>query len=84
MPTNIEVISKAVFVRIEALSMVSTIVVDSLDSFSLKYNLNPVIFPFLEPTGGRCQDAEILVEVITLIVNPLGAFEGTGVKQTEN
>ena len=72
-----------VFVRIKALSMV-TIVVESLDSFSLKYNLNPVIFPFLEPNGGSCQDAEILVDVIALTVNPLGASEGTGVKQTKN
>ena len=58
-------------------------VVESLDSFSLKYNLNPVIFPFLEPNGGSCQDTEILVVVITLTVNLLGAFEGTGVKQTK-
>ena len=72
-----------VFVRIEASSMVR-MVVESLGSLSLKYNLNPVIFPFLEPKGGSCQDAEILEEVITLTVNPLGAFEGTGVKQTEN
>ena len=74
-----------VFVRILALSMVR-MVVESLDSFSLKYNLNPMIFPFLEPNGGSCQDAEILVEVITLTVNSLGAFEGTGtgVKQTKN
>ena len=73
-----------VFVRVEASSMVR-MVVGSLDSFSLKHNLNPMIFPFLEPKGGSCQDAEILVEVITLTVNPLGAFEGTGVKtKTEN
>ena len=68
--------------RIEALSIVRT-VGESLDSFLLKYKLNPVIFPFLEPNGGSCQDAKILLEVITLTVNPLGAFEGTEVKQTK-
>ena len=57
---------------------------ESLDSFLLKYKLNPVIFPFLDPNGGSCQDAKMLVEVITLTVNPLGAFEGTGVEQTKN
>ena len=68
--------------RVEALSIVRT-VGKSLDSFLLKYKLNPVIFPFLEPNGGSSQDAKILVEVIPLTVNPLGAFEGTGVKQTK-
>ena len=58
-------------------------VVESLDSFPLKYNLNPVMIPFLEPTCGSCQDAKILVEVIAATVNPLGAFEGTGVKQSK-
>ena len=72
-----------VFVRIEALSMVRMVGESLVSSFLLKYNLNPVIFPFLEPNGGSCQDAKILVEVITLTVNSLGAFEGTGVKQTK-
>ena len=69
--------------RTEALS-INRMVDDSSEPFLLKNNLNPRIFPFLEPNGGSCQDAEILVVVITLTVNPLGAFEGTGVKQTEN
>ena len=65
--------------RIEALSMVRT-VGESLDSFPLTYNLNPVMIPFMGPTCGSCQDAKILVEVIGTTVNPLGDFEGTGVK----
>ena len=58
-------------------------VVDSPQPFLLKYNLNPVIFPCLESTGGSCQDAKILVEVIAVTVNPLGAFEGTRIKKTK-
>ena len=50
---------------------------ESSEPFLSKYNLNPIIFPFLESTGGSCQDAKILVEVIALTVKRLGASEGT-------
>ena len=69
--------------RTEALSINRT-VDDLSEPFLLKYNLNPVIFPCLEPTGGSCQDAKILVEVIAVTVNPLGAFEGTRIKKQTN
>ena len=69
--------------RTEALSIKRT-VDDLSEPFLLKYNLNPVIFPCLEPTGGSCQDAKILVEVIAVTVNPLGAFEGTRIKKQTN
>ena len=67
--------------RTEALSINRT-VDDLSEPFLLKYNLNPVIFPCLESTGGSCQDAKILVEVIAVTANPLGAFEGTRIKKT--
>ena len=67
--------------RTEARSINRT-VDDLSEPFLLKYNLNPVKFPCLEPTGGSCQDAKILVEVIAVTVNPLGAFEGTRIKKT--
>ena len=69
--------------RTEALSINRT-VDDLSEPFLLKYNLNPVIFPCLELTGGSCQDAKILVEVIAVTVNPLGAFEGTRIKKQTN
>ena len=35
------------------------------------------MFPCLPFSGGNCQDAVILVDVLAATVKPLGAFEGT-------
>ena len=49
----------------------------SSEPFFLKNNLNPLIIPCLESFGGSCQNALMLVEVLGITVNPVGAFEGT-------
>ena len=66
--------------RTEALS-INRMTGDSSEPFLLKYNLNPVRFPCLESTGGSCQDAKILVEVIAVTENLPGAFEGARIKK---
>jgi len=42
------------------------------------------MFPFLESSGGSCQDASILVEVLAVTEKFLGAFEGTANGQLED
>ena len=37
------------------------------------------MFPFLESSGGNCQDAVILVEELAFTVKLVGAFEGAAV-----
>ena len=71
-----------VFVRIEALS-ISKIVVESLEPFLLTNNLNPVMIPCLKSSGGSCQDAEILVEVIAVTAKPLGGSVGAEIKRNQ-
>ena len=39
------------------------------------------MIPFLESSGGNCQDAIILVEVLAARVKPLGGCEGAAVKK---
>ena len=38
------------------------------------------MFPFLESSGGNCHDASILVEVLAVRENLVGACEGTGIE----
>ena len=40
-----------------------------------------MIIPFLEPTGGNCQDALILVEELAVREKPLGGRDGTAIEQ---
>ena len=47
------------------------------ECFFLYNSLNPVMFPCLAFSGGNCQDAVILVDVLATTVKPLGACEGT-------
>ena len=37
--------------------------------------------PFLLSSGGNCQDAVILVELLAVTVKPLGAAEGAAIEQ---
>ena len=37
------------------------------------------MIPFLESSGGNCQDAVILVEELAFTVNLVGAFEGAAI-----
>ena len=62
-------------VRSEALTM-NTADDESSEPFLLTNNLNPLMYPSLEPTGG-CQEAKILVDVLPVTVNSLGALEWT-------
>ena len=39
-----------------------------------------MIVPCLAYSGGNCQDAVILVDVLAATVKPLGACEGTEIK----
>ena len=39
------------------------------------------MIPFLESSGGNCQDAVILVEEVAVRVKPRGACEGTEIEQ---
>ena len=39
------------------------------------------MIPFLESSGGNCQDAIILVEVLAARVKLLGGSEGTAIKK---
>ena len=50
------------------------------ESFFLWNSLNPVIIPCLAFSGGNCQDAVILVDVLAATVTPLGACDGTEIK----
>lgn len=49
----------------------------------LQNNLNPVMIPFLESTGGNCQRAVILVEEFAAKVKLIGALEGTAIWKGE-
>ena len=40
------------------------------------------MIPFLESSGGNCQDASILVEVLAVREKLLGACEGTEIKES--
>ena len=40
------------------------------------------MIPFLESSGGNCQDAIILVEVLAAGVKLLGGSEGTAIKKS--
>lgn len=48
--------------------------------FLFKNNLNPVMIPFLEPTGGNCQDTLTIVEVTAVTVTLLGGCDGTAIE----
>ena len=39
------------------------------------------MIPFLEPAGGNCQDALILVEEFAVTEKVVGAFEGTEIEK---
>jgi len=41
------------------------------------------MFPCLAFSGGNCQDAVILVDVLDTTVKPLGACEGTEIKNSK-
>ena len=47
---------------------------ESLEPFLLTNNLSPLMYPSLEPTGG-CQDAKILVDVLSVTAKSLGALQ---------
>ena len=53
---------------------------DPGEPFFLQNSLNPVMFPFLESSGGNCHDASILVEVSAVREKLVGAGEGTGIE----
>ena len=53
------------------------------EPFFLYNSLNPVMFPCLAFSGGNCQDAVILVDVLATTVKPLGACEGTEIKKNK-
>ena len=53
---------------------------DPEEPFFLQNSLNPVMFPFLEFSGGNCHDASILVEVLAVREKFVGACEGTGIE----
>ena len=38
------------------------------------------MIPFLEPDGGNCQDAVILVEELAVREKPLGGLDGTAIE----
>ena len=40
-----------------------------------------MIIPFLDVSGGNCQDAVILVEEDAVRLKPLGGFEGTAIRK---
>ena len=52
------------------------------EAFILENSLNPVMIPFLESSGGNCQDASILVEVLAVREKLLGACEGTEINES--
>ena len=54
---------------------------DPEEPFFLYNSLNPLIIPFLESTGGSCQDARMLVEVCAPTAKLVGACEGTEIVQ---
>ena len=39
------------------------------------------MIPFLESSGGNCQNAVILSEVVAARVNPMGGCEGTAIEK---
>ena len=51
--------------------------------FLLKNNLNPVMIPFLEPTGGNCQEALMIVEVIAVTKQLLGGCDGATINEVK-
>ena len=51
--------------------------------FLLKNNLNPVMIPFLEPTGGNCQEALMIVEVIAVTMKLLGGCDGAAINEVK-
>ena len=52
----------------------------SVEPFFLHNNLNPLMIPFLESAGGKCQDAVILVEDFARRERLVGAFDGAAVE----
>ena len=61
--------------RIDEL-LTGTSIGKSEESFFLKNNLNPVMTPFQESSGGKLQDAVILVDVFAVTEKLVGACEG--------
>ena len=55
-------------------------VADPGEPFLWKNNLNPLITPFLKSSGGKCQDAAILVEELAGTIKLAGAREGTAIE----
>ena len=51
--------------------------------FLLKNNLNPVMIPFLEPTGGNCQEALMIVEVIAVTMKLPGGCDGAAINEVK-
>ena len=56
-------------------------VAESEEPFLLYNNLNPLIMPCLEFTGGKSQDAVIPVEKLAETLNFVGAWEGAAIEQ---
>ena len=46
--------------------------------------MNPVMLPFVAFSGGSCQDASILVELLAVREKLLGGCEGTAIDQLNN
>lgn len=55
-------------------------VADPGEPFLWKNNLNPLITPCLKSSGGKCQDAAILVEELAGTIKLAGAREGTAIE----
>ena len=62
-------------------SLISPVLADAAEPFFLYNSLNPLMIPFLESTGGSCQDAWMLVEVCAATAKLVGACEGAGIDQ---
>ena len=62
-------------------SLKGTVIADPAKPFFLENSLNPLMIPFLESSGGSCQDALMIVEVCAATVKLVGACEGTGIDQ---
>ena len=61
--------------------LISKVVVNPADPFSLKNNLNPLLIPFLEANGGNCQEAVIAEEVTAVTVKLLGGCDGAAIEK---
>lgn len=56
-------------------------VADPGEPFLWQNNLNPLMTPCLKSSGGKCQDAAILVEELAVTIKLAGAREGAAIEQ---